>query len=463
MTEILTARAFQHGFDLTQLRDLIDGDIVAPDDYAWDEVRQAWNLTVDQRPAAVALPESPEDVVAIVAFARENGLRVAPQGTGHGAAALDSLEDTILLKTERMHHVTIDPDTRIARVEAGAIWIQVVEAAAEYGLAALAGSSPDVGVVGYTLGGGLSWLARKHGIGANQVTAIEVVTASGDFVRTDWANEPDLFWALRGGGGSFGIVTAIEFNLFPLDEVYAGILWYPVDRAAEVLKVWRAWTDDLPDEMTSVGRILQFPPIPEIPEPVRGQSFVVVETIWSGDPDEGERLLEPLRGLGPIMDTVTTTPIEELSRLHMDPEGPAPGTGDGGMLDDVDGHLIDLFVEHVVGTPILSAEIRHLGGAVARHSLQHGAVDAFEAPYIMYAVGIAPTPEAREVVDGAVARLRDMLAPWEGEHTYMNFAETRRKASSLFSSVSYHRLRRIKAIVDPTDMIRSNHPIPPAF
>jgi FAD/FMN-containing dehydrogenase len=463
MTELLTSRTFQPGLDLTPLRDLIDGDVVGPDDYAWDEVRQAWNLSVDQRPAAVALPECPEDVVAIVAFARANDLRVAPQGTGHGAAALEALDDTILLKTERMRQVMIDPDTRIARAEAGAIWIDVVEAAAEYGLAALAGSSPDVGVVGYTLGGGLSWLARKHGIGANQVTAIEVVTASGDFVRTDWANEPDLFWALRGGGGSFGVVTAIEFNLFPLDEVYAGILWYPVDRAAEVLKVWRAWTDDLPDEMTSVGRILQFPPIPEIPEPVRGQSFVVVEAIWSGEPDEGERLLEPLRALGPVMDTVATIPVEELGRLHMDPEGPAPGTGDGDMLEDVDGHLIDLFVEHVVGTPILSAELRHLGGAAGRRSLQHGAVDAFEAPYLMFAVGIAPTAEAREVVDSAVARLRDMLAPWEGEHTYMNFAETRRKASSLFSSASYHRLRRIKAIVDPTDMIRSNHPIPPAF
>ena len=387
MTEILRSRTFQPGLDLTPLRDRIEGDVVGPGDYAWDEVRQAWNLSVDQRPAAVALPESPEDVMAIVAFAKANDLRVAPQGTGHGAAALDRLDDTILLKTERMRKVTIDPDTRIARAEAGVIWIEVVEAAAEHGLAALAGSSPDVGVVGYTLGGGLSWLARKHGIGANQVTAIEVVTASGDFVRADWANEPDLFWALRGGGGAFGIVTAIEFNLFPLEEVYAGILWYPVDRAAEVLKVWRAWTDDLPDEMTSVGRILQFPPIPEIPEPVRGQSFVVVEAIWSGEPDEGERLLEPLRALGPVMDTVATIPIAELSRLHMDPEGPAPGTGDGGMLDDVDGHLIDLFVEHVVGTPILSAEIRHLGGAVARRSLQHGAVDVFEAPYIMYAVG----------------------------------------------------------------------------
>jgi FAD binding domain-containing protein/berberine-like enzyme len=465
MTQMIdTATEYEElGLDVSPLRNLLDGDIVAPGDDSWDEARLAWNLSVDQRPAAVALPESAEDVAAIVAFAKAKGLRIAPQGTGHGAAAIGDMFDTILLKTERMRGVTIDPENRIARAEAGVIWIEVVEAAAEHGLAALAGSSPDVGVVGYTLGGGLSWLARKHGIGANQVTAIEVVTASGDLVRTDWANEPDLFWALRGGGGSFGIVTAIEFNLFALDEVYAGILWYPVDRAAEVLKEWRKWTDDLPDEMTSVGRILQFPPIPEIPEPVRGQSFVIVEAIWSGEPAEGERLLAPLRALGPVMDTVAPTPVQELSRLHMDPEGPAPGTGDGGMLDDVDDHLIDLFVEHVVGTPILSAEIRHLGGAIARRSSQHGAIDAWEAPYLMFAVGIAPTSEVREVIEGFVARLRDMLAPWEADHTYLNFAESRRKATTLFSSASYHRLRRIKAIVDPTDLIRSNHPIPPAF
>ena len=461
--DMTTLAPTRTGLDLDPLRDLLDGDAVGPGDDGWDEARLAWNLSVDQRPAAVALPESAADVAAIVTFAREHGLRVAPQGTGHGAAALGSLDGTILLKTERMRGVTIDPETRTARAEAGTIWIEVVEAAAEHGLAALAGSSPDVGVVGYTLGGGLSWLARKHGVGANQVTAIEVVTAAGDLVRTDWANEPDLFWALRGGGGSFGVVTAIEFNLFPITDVHAGILWYPVDRAAEVLKVWRAWTDDLPDEMTSVGRILQFPLIPEIPEPVRGQSFVVVEAIWLGAPAEGDRLLEPLRALGPVMDTVGPTPVQELGRLHMDPDGPAPGTGDGGMLDDVDGHLIDLFVEHVVGAPILSAELRHLGGAVARRSSQHGPIDAFEAPYIMYAVGIAPTEEARAAVDAAVNRLRAILAPWEAEHTYLNFAETRRSAATLFSSASYHRLRRIKAIADPTDTIRSNHPVPPAF
>jgi FAD binding domain/Berberine and berberine like len=463
MTEILELHESTFPeLDLTALRELLEGDVVGPDDSGWDEARLAWNLAVDQRPAAVAFPESADDVAAIVAFARANGLRVAPQGTGHGAAALGDLSDTVLLKTERMRGVTIDPLARTARVEAGTIWIEVVEAAAEHGLGALAGSSPDVGVVGYTLGGGLSWLSRKHGIGANQVTAAEVVTAAGELVRTDWANEPDLFWALRGGGGAFGIVTAIEFNLFPIEEVYAGILWYPVERAAEVLKTWRAWTVDLPDEMSSVGRILQFPPIPQIPEHVRGKSFVVVEAIWLGEPAEGARLLEPLGALGPVLDTVATMPIASLSKLHMDPEQPVPGAGDGGMLADVDDELIDRLIDHVVGSPLLSAELRHLGGAVARRSSQHGAIDAWEAPYSMYALGMAPTPEHRQAVEATVGALRQALAPWEAEHTYMNFAEKQRSAATLFSSASYHRLRRIKAIVDPTDLIRSNHPVPAA-
>ncbi len=214
--------------------------------------------------------------------------------------------------------------------------------------------------------------------------------------------------------------------------------------------------------MTSVGRILQLPPIPEIPEPVRGKSFVVVQAIWLGEEAEGERLLAPLRGLDPVMDTIATIPVQELSRLHMDPEQPTPGVGDGGMLSDVDDDLIDVFVERVVGTRILSAEIRHLGGAVSRRSSHHGAIDAWEAPYITFALGLAPTPELGAEVHEHVARLMEALEPWEAEHNYMNFAESRRKPATLFSSASYHRLRRIKAIVDPHDLIRSNHPVPPA-
>jgi FAD/FMN-containing dehydrogenase len=448
--------------DVRPLRAQLEGDIVTPEDEGWDEARLAWNLAVDQRPAAVALPETADDVAAVVRFAREHGLKVAPQGTGHNAAALSAaggLEDAILLKTVRMRGVTVDARARAVRAEAGVLWIEVVEAAAEHGLAALAGSSPDVGVVGYTLGGGLSWLARKHGIGANQVTAIELVTADGRLVRADAEHEPDLFWALRGGGGAFGVVTAIEFNLFPIAEVYAGVLWYPVDRAAEILNEWRAWTDGQPEEMSSVGRILQFPPIPEIPEPVRGQSFVVVEAIYLGDEADGAELLAPLRALGPVLDTVATIPVAALAQLHMDPEAPAPAVGDGGMLTDVDAEFVDAVVDAAVGSPLLSVEIRHLGGAVSRAQAGHGAVAAFEAPFIMYSVGIAPTPEAAAAVEGAVSVMRSAVAPWEAEHTYMNFADTRRGSRSLFGTEAYQRLRRIKAEVDPDDTILSNHPL----
>jgi len=294
------------------------------------------------------------------------------------------------------------------------------------------------------------------------VTAIELVTADGEFVRTDAANEPDLFWALRGGGGAFGIVTALEFNLFPIAEVYAGILWFPVERAGEILNAWRTWTEEVQDEMTSVGRILQFPPIPEIPEPVRGQSFAVVQAIWLGDEAEGARLLEPLRALGPLMDTVTTIPVAELSRLHMDPEAPAPGRGDGQLLDAIDGDVIEEIVAKTVGSPLLSVEIRHLGGEIARSRSHHGALSAFEGEYLLFAVGIAPTPEATQLIEASAKALLDAIEPWAAEHTYLNFAESRRKSVTLFSSASYHRLRRIKAIVDPTDRIRSNHPVLPA-
>jgi FAD/FMN-containing dehydrogenase len=293
-----------------QVRDVranLAGELVVPGDPSWDEARLAWHLAVDQRPEAVAIPENLHDVIEIVLWAREEGFRVAPQGTGHNAPALGDLAGTVLLKTHRMRGVAIDPVSRTARAEAGAIWIDVVKAAAEHGLAALAGSSPDVGVVGYTLGGGLSWLARKHGIGANQVTAIELVTADGEFRRVDRENEPDLFWALRGGGGAFGVVTAIEFNLFPITEVYAGHLFFPVERAGEVLRAWRDWTETVPDEITSVARILQLPPIEEIPEPLRGNSFAVLQAIYSGDDfDEARRLVDELRALGPAMDTSTS-------------------------------------------------------------------------------------------------------------------------------------------------------------
>ena len=443
----------------------LDGKIILPKHARFEEARRAWNLAVEQHPAAVVFPESAQDLVAAVLFAGEQGQQVAAQGTGHNAAALGPLDETILLKTERMRGVTIDPIARIARVEAGVLWLEVVQAAAAYGLAALAGSSPDVGVVGYTLGGGVSFLGRKHGLAANNVRAIEVVTADGRVARVDREHEPDLFWALRGGGGSFGIVTAIELELFAISEVYAGILWFPIERGSEVLHAWRELTaGGPPDELTTVGRFLQLPPIPEIPEELRGKSFVIVEAIHIGDPSQADDLLSPLRALGPINDTIQTIPMPALSHLHMDPEQPVPGAGDGLLVDQLTAEAIDAFVE-VAGAraqfPLLSVEIRHLGGELGRARPEHGALASIAAQYAMYAVGMAPAPELEARVRSQVQAVKQALTPWAAAHMYLNFAETRRHAAAFFTEQAYNRLRRIKAAVDPDDVIRSNHPIPP--
>jgi hypothetical protein len=435
-----------------------DDTIILPGDVSWDDARQAWNLAVDQQPAAVALPRTADEVIAVVRYARSHGLRVAPQGTGHGAPALGSLENTILLRTSLMKGVEIRPDDNVARVEAGVVWEEVTHAAAEHGLAALAGSSPDVGVVGYTLGGGLSWLGRRFGLAANSVTAVELVTPDGLFVRADEDNEPELFWALRGGGGSFGVVTALEFRLYPLREAYAGTLFFPIERTEEILAAWREWVDELPEETSSVGRLLQFPPIPDIPEPLRGNAFVVVEMAHTGDAASGEDLIRPLRELGPAIDTLATIPITDLQKLHMDPEHPVPGAGDGLLLDDVTGETIAALADLVPGSPLLSAEIRHLGGELARVRPGAGALASIEAPFAFFAVGIAMTPDMKQAVESAVEQLRERLAPWDAGTEYLNFSEKRRAPKRIFNG-STSRLAAIKAAVDPGDVIRSNHPV----
>jgi FAD/FMN-containing dehydrogenase len=436
--------------------------LVLPHDPNWNEARRAWNLAVDQQPAAVALPESAEDVAAIVRWARTRGLRIAPQGTGHAAAAMGSLAHTVLVKTERMRGVEIDPERRVARVEAGVLWGEVVEAAAEHGLAALAGSSPDVGVVGYTLGGGIGWLGRRYGLAANNVVAVELVNADGDHVRVDADHEPELFWALRGGGGSFGIVTAVEFSLFPVSEVYAGILFFPLERGRELLRAWRRWVEDVPEEVTSVGRFLQIPPIPDIPEHLRGRSFAVVEATFLLEQSEAEELLRPLRELGPAMDTFATIPVEELRHLHMDPEQPVPGAGDGMLLEDFPEEAIDAMVGAAgsgSGSPLLSVEIRHLGGALRRAEAAHGALASIEAGFAMYGVGMAMTPEMGAAVKAHVEVVQSALSKWDAGRDYLNFTERRERAERFYGEVTHRRLQAVKAEVDPEDVFRSNHPI----
>jgi len=445
------------------LRSRLTGDAYTPSDEAYGVERLAWNLTADQNPPLIAVVETAQDVVEVVNYARANGLRVAPQGTGHGAAALESLESTILLKTTRMRGVTIDVEGRSARAEAGTIWTDVTEPAAEHGLVALHGSSPNVGVVGYTLGGGMGWLARSHGLAANSVTAIEIVTADGRLHRIDHETEPELFWAVRGGGGSFGIVTAIEFDLYPMTEIYAGWLIFPIERSAEVLHAWRDWTRTAPETVTSVGRILRLPPFEDIPEPLRGRQIVVIEAAYQGSQAEGDALIAPLRALGAELDTFAVMPASGLVRLHQDPEDPVPGAGDGSMLAEGPSEAIDAFIEAVgpdSGSTLLSAELRHIGAAVARKVPGNGAA-RLDGEYVMFGVGIAATPEMHEAAKSGVRRIQDALEPWS-THNYLNFSEMAGDGDEQFDADTYALLQEVKDRYDADELIVSNHPIRPA-
>jgi len=446
------------------LAEHIAGSIVLPGDAGWDAAREAYNLTIDQRPAAVAFPASEEDVQAVVRYASRNGLQIAPQRTGHNAGPLGSLDDVILLKTDRLSTVEIDVEAMKVRVGSGVKWESVVPRVSDLGLAVLHGSTPDVSIAGYGLGGGVGWYARKHGLFTNSIIAIELVTADGRLRRVDHDNDAELFWALRGGGGNFGVVTALEFRMLPISEVYAGVLFFPWERSSEVLHAWREWTETVPDEMTSVGRILQFPPLEEVPEPLRGNAFVIVEAFFIGTEEDGAELLAPLRALGPAIDTVAMVPPVGLAEMHMDPPDPVPYHGEGTVLGDLPAAAIDSLVAVAgpgSGSTLVSVEVRHTGGALARGDTSHGALDRFPGSFLSFAIGMAmdEAMAAKAVAD--VDRVIETLSPYRNG-AYLNFAESETDPAAFYPPETYRRLREVKAAVDPEQLFRANHAIPPA-
>jgi FAD/FMN-containing dehydrogenase len=444
------------------LKPSVLGGVFFPGDHGYDEARRAWNLSVDQRPAVVAFPQSAEEVVYLVRFAAAQGLRVAPQATGHGAGPLEPLEGTLLLRTSRMRGVRIFPSGRRARAEAGARWQDVTGPAGAHGLAALAGTSPNVGVAGYTLGGGIGWLARRYGLAANSVTAVGLVTPDGRLVHAGPDREPDLFWAVRGGGGGVGVVTALEMALYSVRALYAGALFFPIRRSDEVLHAWRRWTDSVPDELTSSARLMRLPPLPALPEPLRGRALAAVEAAYVGDAATGADILAPLRALGPEMDTFAMIPAAALGQLHMDPAEPVPASGDGGLLADLPpdaiNELVALAGPHVE-SPLLSVEVRHLGGALAREDPDAGAQGKLDAGYAWYAAGFTPTRDRNRAVRSHVQAIKAALGAWRGRYDYYNFVESPSGADQLLPASSYRRLREIKARYDPGQAIVSSHPV----
>jgi len=451
--------------DAASLRGLCSGGVFLPGDEGYDRARTTWALATDLQPAAVVFPTDADEVASVVGAAPSSGLRIAPLGTGHNAQALGDLSGSVLVRTNELAGVAIDPQARRARVLAGTVWRDVVAAAAPYGLAAPHGSSPDTGVVGYLLGGGLSWYGREIGLAANSVTAVELVTADGSLVRVTAQSDPELFWALRGGGGgNFGVVTAVEFDLYPVETVYAGMLVWDLRQAHQVLSRWVDWTADAPETVTTSYRHLHYPPLPMVPAAVRGRDVVIIDGVVLADDAEAERILAPLRELPPQTDTFARVPADSLVRLHLDPEEPTPALGRGALLGLLPPAAVDRLVEVAgpdAGTSLLAPlELRQLGGALGRAPEHGGVLSTLDGQYQLLTGGLSSSPQQGERTIADCERIVEAMLPYATGRQYLNFTEDQVDPATGFDPALWHTLRLVRTEVDAGNLFQANHEIP---
>ncbi|WP_242425032.1 FAD-binding oxidoreductase, partial [Frankia sp. EI5c] len=309
---------------LADLAAAISGEVLLPGSDAYAQAATPWNVAVVSAPVAVVAVAEAADVVAAVRFADVHDLDIEVRATGHGAVAQGG-RPTLLIRTDRLAEIVINPVTRQARVGAGVRWQQVLDAAAPHGFGALAGSAPHVGVVGYLTGGGVSPVGRTFGYGSDLVTAIEVVTADGELRRATATENSSLFWALRGGKGALGVVTAVEFELLDVSHFYGGCLYFDGADAERIVPAWRAWSASLPEQASTSLAILRLPAMPAVPPPLAGRCTVAIRFAWIGDPAEGERVAGPMAAVAPVIfGGLEVLPFGALGMIHADPVDPMP-------------------------------------------------------------------------------------------------------------------------------------------
>ncbi|MEU4343788.1 FAD-binding oxidoreductase [Nocardia sp. NPDC023852] len=447
------------GNNAAQIIDTFTGPVFRPGDPGYAEEIAGFQTAYAHRPTLIVGAVHAEDVRAAVEYAARHDLPIAVQATGHGLSV--ATEGGVLISTRRMTGLRVDPTTRIAHIGAGVRAGALVEAAAEHGLAPLNGSSPSVGVVGYLLGGGVGLLARQFGFAAERVRAIELVTADGRMRRLGPGDE--LFGAVLGTGGNFGVVTALEVELVALATVYGGQLVFDTPLVERALDAWRQWTASVPEEMTSAVTMLTFPDIPQVPAPLRGRYVASFRIAFNGTTEEGERLVAPLRAVGErLKDDLRAMPYTESHTIHSDPDHPHAYAATNA--------LLGAYTEEAAAALLTAAgpesgvdavvDVRHLGGALARPGGAGIAVDYRDAAYI---VRVITGPEGT----AAQARVRAALAAWTLGHN-LNFLygggadadEAQTRAGYLPGS--YARLAALKAKYDPRNRFRFNRNIRPA-
>jgi FAD/FMN-containing dehydrogenase len=448
--------------DVSALAQTVTGSVYRPGDEGYAEEVAAFNLAVQHTPDVVVAARSADDVAAAVCWAGERDLPVGVQATGHGANP--PVSSGVLVSTRGLDEVSIDPERRTARVGAGVKWRKLLDLAAEHGLAGLCGSTSDVGVVGYTLGGGLPVLGRSYGFSSDHVRSFDLVTGDGRVHHVQSGDGSELDWALRGGKGNVGIVTSMEIGLIDVPDLYGGAIFWPGALAPTLLTVFAEWVETLPDEFSASIGLLRLPPLPEVPEPLRGQFTVHLRVAYLGDDAEGERLLAPMREVAPPMiDMVGRMPYIELDKIHLDPEQPVAFAEGGLLLRELSAGTLEAILEQAgpqAQCPLLLVEVRLLGGALAGDPSD--AVNGRDAAFSLFAVG-ALMPPIAEAVPGALRGVLAAMAPWATGGTMVNFhgapgdGADRARA---WSTPAFERLQRAKATYDPANLLRFGHAVP---
>jgi hypothetical protein len=445
----------------------LSGPVFRPGDDGYDAERAGFNLAIDHRPELIVGATGPDDVVAAVNYASARDLAVAVLTTGHGPSV--AADGQVLINTRRLSDVHVDPAARTARVGGGVRWQQVLPRTGPHGLAPLNGSSPHVGVVGYTLGGGVGPLGRSYGFAADRVRTVDVVTADGRLRHVTADSDPELFWAMRGGKGNFGVVVGMEFELLPVSRLFGGGLFFPAEATADVLHAYSEWAPSAPEEMSSSVLLINFPPLPEIPEPFRGKYIAHVRLAYTGTAEQGERLVRPLRDLGSqLLDTLGELPYAEVGTIYNDPTDPVAAYDTNVSLRTLDPETVDAILS--VGGPGsgsgLIIELRQLGGAYARPRSISSAVGGRDAAYALFA-GCVPEPGGQDAATRALERFRAAMRPWATGGTIFNFCGVGdadpERVKLAFTPADHARLAEVKATYDAANVFRINFNIPPAI
>jgi len=461
-------------FELTQevlgaLRLRLRGPVILPGETGYEDARTVWNAMIDRRPAAVIRCLGTADVVAAVQFARANNLLLCLKGGGHNIAGLATADAALLLDMSLMRGVWVDPHRRIAYAQAGCLLGDVDRETQVHGLAAVLGFVSATGVAGLTLGGGFGYLTRRWGWTSDTVVGMDVVTADGRLVRASADENPDLFWGLRGGGGNFGVVTGIQYALYPVGpEIVGGVVAWPASEAPVVLDLYRKMAEQAPPELTLVTFIRPAPPAPWLPKEIHGKAIVAILACWSGDPVEGEKVVAPIKALGkPVGDILVRRPYVQLQSL-LDATQPKGRRyyWKSEYLAGIEPALVERFIAHAarIPSPHSAAIFFQLGGALLRLDESHSPVGNRAARYVLNVAG-----SWERATDDAtnIAWVRDTwsdLKSFGTGGTYLNFLTEddgpERTAAAL--SAGMRRLAEVKKTWDPGNFFRTNRNITPA-